>query len=98
MADMESERRPAKTALIVEAFLAYRATEADPLELVRATRRGSDGILLVAGSIHTPAQIRNLAPAGADAFTIGSAAFDGSFAPRVGSLRSQLRAVLEACG
>jgi hypothetical protein len=79
-------------------LLAYRATEADPLELVRAARRGSDGILLVAGSIHRPAQIRDLAAAGADAFTIGSAVFDGSFAPRLGSLRSQLRAVLDACG
>ena len=79
-------------------LLAYRATEADPLELVRAARRGSDGILLVAGSIHRPAQIRDLAAAGAHAFTIGSAVFDGSFAPRLGSLRSQLRAVLDACG
>jgi len=79
-------------------LLAYRATEADPLELVRAARRGSDGILLVAGSIRRPEQIRDLASAGADAFTIGSAVFDGSFAPRLGSLRSQLRAVLDACG
>lgn len=79
-------------------LLAYRATEADPLELVRAARRGSDGMVLVAGSVQTPAQIRDLAAAGADAFTIGSALFDGSFAPRLGSLRSQLRAVLDACG
>lgn len=78
-------------------LLAYRATEADPLELVRAARRGTDGTLLVAGSVHGPDQIRALAAAGADAFTIGSAAFDGSFAPRMGSLRSQLRAVLDAC-
>jgi uncharacterized protein related to proFAR isomerase len=78
-------------------LLAYRATEADPLELVRAARRGTDGTLLVAGSVHTPQQIRELAAAGADAFTIGSALFDGSFAPRLGSLRSQLRAVLDAC-
>ena len=79
-------------------LLAYRATEADPLELVRAARRGMDGVLLVAGSVQRPEQIRDLAAAGADAFTIGSAAFDGSFAPRMGSLRSQLRAVLDACG
>ena len=49
---------------------------------------------------HVPeagAKIRALAAAGADAFTIGTAAFDGSFAPRMGSLRSQLRAVLDAC-
>ncbi|HEY0476160.1 MAG TPA: hypothetical protein VGD37_01470 [Kofleriaceae bacterium] len=78
-------------------LLAYRATEADPLDLVRAARRGTDGTLLVAGSVHTPQQIRELAAAGADAFTIGSALFDGSFAPRLGSLRSQLAAVLDAC-
>jgi len=78
-------------------LLAYRATEADPLELVRAARRGTDGVLLVAGSVQRPEQIRDLAAAGADAFTIGSAAFDGSFAPRMGSLRSQLRSVLDAC-
>jgi glycerate-2-kinase len=78
-------------------LLAYRATEADPIELVRAARRGTDGTLLVAGSVARPDQIRALAAAGADAFTIGSAAFDGSFAPRMGSLRSQLRAVVDAC-
>jgi len=78
-------------------LLAYRATEADPLALVRAARRGTPGTLLVAGSVHDADQIRALAGAGADAFTIGSAAFDGSFAPRMGSLRSQLRAVLDAC-
>lgn len=77
-------------------LLAYRATEADPLELVRAARRGTDGVLLVAGSVARPEQVRALAAAGADAFTVGSAAFDGSFAPQVGSLRSQLRAVLDA--
>jgi hypothetical protein len=78
-------------------LLAYRATEADPLELVRAARRGTSGYLLVAGSVGTAAQIRALRDAGADAFTIGTAAFDGSFSPLEGSLRSQLRAVLRAC-
>ncbi len=79
-------------------LLAYRATEADPLELVKAARKGiGDGILLVAGAVKNPQQIKALAAAGADSFTVGSAAFDGSFAPNVGSLRSQLRAVLDAC-
>ena len=78
-------------------LLAYRATEADPLELVRAARRGTPGYLLVAGSVGNAAQIQALKQAGADAFTIGSAAFDGSFSPLVGSLRSQLRAILDAC-
>jgi hypothetical protein len=78
-------------------LLAYRATEADPLDLVRAARRGLDGgTLLVAGSVAGPAQVRALAAAGADAFTVGSACFDGSFSPHFGSLRSQLGAVLDA--
>jgi hypothetical protein len=78
-------------------LLAYRATEADPIELVRAARRGMSGYLLVAGSVGNAAQIRALKAAGADAFTVGSAAFDGSFAPLMGTLRSQLRAILDAC-
>jgi uncharacterized protein related to proFAR isomerase len=79
-------------------LLAYRATEADPIQLVKAARSAlPDRILLVAGGVKSASQIRALAAAGADSFTIGSAAFDGSYAPNLGSLRSQLRAVLDAC-
>lgn len=78
-------------------LLAYRATEADPLELVRAARKGTNGFLVVAGSVHSKEQIQSLKNAGADAFTIGSAAFDGSFSPLKGSLRSQLKDILDAC-
>ena len=80
-------------------LLAYRATEADPLELVRAARRGdAGGTLLVAGGVGDARRRSARSPtAGADAFTVGSAVFDGSFAPHVGSLRSQLKAVLDAC-
>jgi hypothetical protein len=79
-------------------LLAYRATEADPIELVRAARRGlGKGTLIVAGSIASRDRIRALADAGADAFTIGSAVFDQSYSPTKGSIRSQLRAVLEDC-
>jgi pentose-5-phosphate-3-epimerase len=42
-------------------------------------------------------QIHALAAAGADAFTIGSAVFDGSFSPTKGSLRGQILDILEAC-
>jgi hypothetical protein len=77
-------------------LLAYRATEAPPLDLVRAARAATPGYLIVAGSVNTPARIRDLQAAGADAFTIGSAAFDGSFAPRKGLLASQLRDILAA--
>jgi hypothetical protein len=79
-------------------LLAYRATKSDPLALVRAARRGADGgRLIVAGSVHSPSQIHALAAAGADAFTVGSAVFDGTFVPTKGSLRGQIQGVLEAC-
>jgi hypothetical protein len=77
-------------------LLAYRATEADPLELVRAARRGlgPKAHLIVAGSVGSRDRIRAIADAGADAFTIGSAVFDGSYSPTKGSVLSQLRDVL----
>lgn len=79
-------------------LLAYRATDADPIDLVRAARRALEGAeLIVAGSVDSPQRIRALAQAGADAFTIGSAVFDGSFSPKKGAVTSQLRDVLEAC-
>jgi len=78
-------------------LLAYRATEANPLELVHAARAALDGELIVAGSVDTPERVHELAEAGVDAFTVGSAAFDGSFSPRKGSLRSQLSDILAAC-
>ncbi|MCP4329713.1 MAG: hypothetical protein GY791_14900 [Alphaproteobacteria bacterium] len=77
-------------------LLAYRATDADPIELIKAARRGTDGYLVVAGSVDSPARIRALADAGADAFTIGSAAFNGAFSCRKGALTSQLRDILAA--
>jgi hypothetical protein len=98
-ADIEMHCRSyiAKGAAGVD-LLAYRATEADPLDLVRAARRGvGERELIVAGSVTSAAQIKALAEAGADAFTIGSAVFDGSFNPRKGSVLSQLRDVLDAC-
>ncbi len=75
-------------------LLAYRATEAEPLDLVRAARRVlAPGQLICAGGVDGPARIAALREAGADAFTIGSAAFDGSFSPRHGSLLSQLQEI-----
>ena len=78
-------------------LLAYRATESDPIDLVRAARAGTDGQLVVAGSIASPERIQDVARAGADAFTIGTAALEGTFSPRKGALASQLRDILEAC-
>jgi hypothetical protein len=78
-------------------LLAFRATEADPLDLIRAARGATDRPVIVAGSINTPARIREVAAAGADLFTIGTAALDGSFSPRHGLLANQLRCILDAC-
>jgi hypothetical protein len=79
-------------------LLAFRATDAEPLALIRAARRGlGRGRLIVAGSIDSPDMVRAVTAAGADAFTIGSAVFDGRFSPRKGSIHSQLRDVLAAC-
>src|SRR5258706_5506744 len=80
-------------------LLAYRATEADPIDLVKAARRGlgKKGGLICAGSVDSPARMAELNAAGCDAFTIGSAAFDGSFSPRKGRLTSQLQDILAAC-
>lgn len=78
-------------------LLAYRATQADPLELVRAARSGlGDGYLIVAGNINCTARIRGLAAAGADAFTVGSAVFDGTFAPGNRSILYQCEQILAA--
>jgi hypothetical protein len=79
-------------------LLAYRATQAEPLDLVRAARNAlPGGKLIVAGSVNSPQQIRALSESGVDAFTIGSAVFDGSFSPAKGSLRGQILDILEAC-
>ncbi len=80
-------------------ILAYRANEAEPLDLVAACRRGfaSGGKVVVAGSINCAERIAAISAAGTDAFTIGTAAIDGSYAPGAGPLEAQLQAVLRDC-
>ncbi len=79
-------------------LLAYRATDADPIELVQAARQGlGDGYLIVAGSVSSIERIRAICDAGADAFTIGTAIFEGSYSPGQGSILSQLDAVVRDC-
>jgi hypothetical protein len=79
-------------------LLAYRATEADPIELVRVAREAlRGGRLIVAGSVTSKRQIHALAAVGVDAFTIGSAVFDGTFSPNRNTLRGQILDILEAC-
>lgn len=80
-------------------ILAYRATEADPIDLVKAARRGlgPEKYLIVAGAVTSAERIRAVESAGADAFTIGTAVFNGSYSPTKGSILSQLRDVLADC-
>ncbi len=76
-------------------LLAYRATDADPLALVRAARAALDGgELIVAGNIDSSAQVQALREAGVDGFTIGTAVFDGTFEPGSIGIAAQIRAVL----
>jgi thiamine monophosphate synthase len=70
----------------------------DPIQLVRAARDAlAGGRLIVAGSVNSPRQIHALAAAGADAFTIGSAIFDGSFSPARSAFRDQVLEIFDAC-
>lgn len=78
-------------------LLAWRATEADPMDLVGAARGAlGNGQLIIAGSIGDAAQIAGLARAGADAFTIGTAVFDQAFAEGAAGVAAQIRAVQAA--
>jgi tryptophan synthase alpha subunit len=78
-------------------LLAYRATDAAPADLVRSARAATSGRLVVAGSISTADQIRELDAAGAAAFTIGTAAIAGSFSPQKHTLHEQVRSIMNAC-
>jgi len=80
-------------------ILAYRATGAEPLDLVAACRRafGGKGSVVVAGSVNSAERVAAVRAAGADAFTVGTAAIDATYAPGAGSLLAQLRAVLADC-
>jgi hypothetical protein len=77
-------------------LLAYRATEAEPLDLVKAARAAlGRKKLICAGGVDRPARIAALRDAGCDAFTVGSAAFALAFSGAA-DLRGQLRDIL-AC-
>ncbi len=77
-------------------LLAYRAVDAEPLALVEAARTALSGELIVAGSIDTRDRIQALSAAGVDAFTVGTAAFDGCFSPDKTGLRAQIADILAA--
>ena len=99
-ADVEAQCRSfAATGCAGVDILAYRATQAEPLDLVAACRRGlpETGTLVVAGSVNTADRINAIRAAGADAFTIGTAAIECAYAPGLGPVEAQLMAVLNDC-
>lgn len=75
-------------------LLAYRAFEAEPGEILRAARSATRGELIVAGSIDSPARVRAVREAGADAFTVGTAVFDGAFSSGKADVASQISNIL----
>lgn len=79
-------------------LLAYRSTAAPPLELIRAARQalGSSGLLVVAGSINSFDRIAEVRKAGADAFTVGTAVFDGTGWPLGTTRQARMQEILDA--
>jgi hypothetical protein len=77
-------------------LLAYRHRRIDPVALTRAVADAAAGPVIVAGTIASEAQIRDVAAAGAWGFTIGGAIFEDRL-PGAPGVPGQLRTVL-ACG
>jgi hypothetical protein len=76
-------------------LLAYRHTMVDPVALTRSVVKAAAGPVIVAGAITGADQIGAVAAAGAWAFTIGSAIFEGQL-PGAPSVAAQIRGVLAA--
>lgn len=78
-------------------LLAYRHRTEDPIDLTRAVVATSQGPVVVAGSIDRAERIRGVAGAGAWAFTIGGAIFDGVL-PGAPDIGAQIEWTLRQCG
>jgi len=76
-------------------LLAYR-WDGDVPQLIRSVVAAVEKPLVIAGSINSDARIQTVVEAGAWAFTIGSALFDGTYAPDCASLSDKIKRVLEA--
>ena len=83
--------RPGVTGLDL---LAYRHSGVDPVALTRAVVDSCSGPVIAAGSVDREERIRALSDAGAWAFTIGSALFEGQL-PGAPSIPGQVEWVLE---
>ncbi len=76
-------------------LLAYRFV-GDVPALMNSVCRSVSKPVVVAGSIDGPERIQVVAQAGANAFTVGTAAIDGKYPGASVDLRPQLSAILEA--
>jgi hypothetical protein len=76
-------------------LLAYRHVSADPVALIRAVVAAASGPVIVAGSVASLEQIRDIEAAGAWGFTIGGAIFEGLL-PGGPDIARQIKAVLSA--
>ena len=77
-------------------LLAYRHRTVDPVDLTREVVTASKGPVVVAGSIDRAERIQAVAGAGAWAFTIGGAIFDGLL-PGAPDLGAQIEWTLQQC-
>src|SRR4051794_21768468 len=93
---VEDTRRAAALRVDGINLLAYRY-DGDVEALTRAVVNASDLPVICAGSVDSVERIRALDACGAWAFTIGTAALDGTLVEGV-PLRGQLHAALEAAG
>lgn len=76
-------------------LLAYRHVSADPVSLVRSVVAAASGPVIVAGSVASFQQIRDIGAAGAWGFTIGGAIFE-ALLPGGPDIAGQIKAVLSA--
>jgi hypothetical protein len=76
-------------------LLAYRHISADPVSLIQAVVGAASGPVIVAGSVSSLGQIRDVAAAGAWGFTICGAIFEGLL-PGSPDIADQIKAVLSA--
>lgn len=73
----DARRLKAKDGVAGVDLLAYRHQTANHAELIEAVAEAAAGRVIVAGSVVTEAQVRELTDAGAWGFTIGGAVFGG---------------------
>lgn len=78
-------------------LLAYRAG-GDAAELTRAVVRAVKAPVIAAGGVNSDERIRSLVAAGVWGFTVGTALFDGTYAPEARSLPERIARILAVSG